>query len=247
MNMKDADFSALNASTFEKLTSAEPAFEPREGNIPPFSDILEQAKAHFSSSKGSHGWDHTIRVHRLCLTIGRKEGADLHVLSIASLLHDIGRCYQDNSKGAVCHARKGVEMAKSLVEPLSLTNDQKKNILHCIASHRFRKNNPPKTLEAKILFDADKIDAIGAVGIARAFLFAGEVGARLHAPELSIEETEPYSVNDTGYREYVVKLSKIKDRILTEEGKKIAFQRHEFMKRFFAQFIYEIEERDNAK
>ena len=98
---------------------------------------------------------------------------------------------------------------------LALTADQKENILHCIRSHRYRGNHQPRTPEARVLFDADKLDAIGAVGVARAFLFAGEVGARLHSGDANIEETQPYSIDDTGYREFKVKLCKIKDRILT--------------------------------
>ena len=70
-----------------------------------------------------------------------------------------------------------------------------------------------------MLFDADKLDAIGAVGVARAFLFAGEVGARLHNPEVRIEETQPYTADDTGYREYRVKLCRIRDRMLTATGR----------------------------
>ena len=109
--------------------------------------------------------------------------------------------------------------------------------------HRFRGNNPPETLEAKILFDADKLDAIGAIGIGRAFQFAGEVGARLHNPDIDPENTEPYTEDDTGYREFRLKLSKIKDRMLTSEGRRIAKGRHEFMEAFFDKFLLEYEGR----
>ncbi len=214
----------------------------RKNNITPLIEgIKDHVKSLFNHSKGSHDWDHTLRVYRLCMRIGRKEGADMDVVSIAALLHDIGRVYQDNSKGGVCHALKGSLMALSIIAPLPLTDGQKQNIIHCIRSHRFRGKHPPDTLEAKVLFDADKIDAIGAIGVARAYLFAGEVGARLHNAEMDIEEAEPYSINDTGYREYIVKLSKIKDRILTNEGKKIAVKRHKFMETFFKRFLEEVE------
>jgi uncharacterized protein len=92
-----------------------------------------------------------------------------------------------------------------------------------------------------VLFDADKLDAIGAVGVARAFLFAGEVGARLHSDKANIEDAEPYSVDDTGYREFKVKLSKIRDRILTAEGRKLAEDRHVIMVEFFKRFLEEYE------
>jgi uncharacterized protein len=94
-------------------------------------------------------------------------------------------------------------------------------------------------VEAKILFDADKLDSIGAVGVARAFLFAGEVGARLHNPDIDVEDARPYSKDDTGFREFKVKLTKIKDRILTKEGQEMAKERHDFMEEFFKRFLEE--------
>ena len=92
-----------------------------------------------------------------------------------------------------------------------------------------------------MLFDADKLDAIGAVGVARAYLFAGELGAMLHNPDVEPEEVKPYSKDDTGFREYKVKLCKIKDRILTGEGKRMAEERHAFMEEFFKRFQEEYE------
>jgi len=106
-------------------------------------------------------------------------------------------------------------------------------VIHCIQAHRFRKGAVPVSQEARILFDADKLDSIGAVGIGRAFLFAGEVGARLHDKDVDIYKTKPYTKEDTAYREYLVKLGKVKDRIFTPEGKRIARDRHEFMVEFF--------------
>jgi uncharacterized protein len=202
-------------------------------------DIRKTAKEHFNGALGSHGWEHTLRVCRLCERIGRAENVDMDVVLIAAYLHDIGRSSQDASNGAVCHAKKGAQMAEPIVNRLSLSENQKENVIHCIRSHRFRDNHSPKTKEAKVLFDADKLDAIGAVGVARAFLFAGEVGAKLHNPELNIENTRPYSIEDTGYREYKVKLCKIRDRILTKEGRKLADERHSFMEEFFNRFLIE--------
>jgi uncharacterized protein len=201
------------------------------------------AHKHFLSARGSHKWDHTLRVCRLCERIGVGEGVDMDVLLAAAYLHDIGRSYQDESNGAVCHAEKGAQMAEPIVEKLALSEAQKKNILHCIRSHRFRGHHEPETPEARVLFDADKLDAIGAVGVARAFLFAGEVGARLHSAEANIEDSEPYSVDDTGYREFKVKLSKIRQRILTAEGLKLAEDRHVVMVKFFKRFLDEYEGR----
>ena len=207
-------------------------------------DIKSMVKALFENAAGSHDWEHTKRVFRLCERIGPVEGANMKILGIAAYLHDIGRCRQDRSKGAVCHAAEGAKMAVKILESIPLSNSEKKNILHCIASHRFRGNQVPDTIEAKVLFDADKIDAIGAVGIARAYLFAGEIGAKLHNDTTDISATRPYTKEDTGYREYCVKLSKIKDRIITDYGKTIAKKRHDFMKLFFDRFLKEYHGKD---
>jgi len=180
-------------------------------------------------------------VLRLCIRIGRRENADLDVLQPAATLHDIGRRFQDASNGTVCHAAKGAELAAPVVAALPLTEAQKSNILHCILSHRFRGGLVPETAEARVLFDADKLDAIGAVGVARAFLFAGEVGARLHSPGVDIDNTRAYSIDDTGYREYELKLRKVKDRMMTRTGRRMAADRHEFMTGFFNRFLEEYE------
>ncbi|BBO71883.1 phosphohydrolase [Desulfosarcina alkanivorans] len=203
------------------------------------SRIREAAQSHFSQARGSHDWDHTLRVHRLCRCIGAAEGADLLVAETAAYLHDIGRAHQDRGRGNLCHAEKGAAMAREMLAAVPLADDRRENIIHSIAAHRFRRGASPETLEARVLFDADKLDAIGAVGVARAFLFAGELGARLHSPEVDVVRAPAYSIDDTGYREYVVKLSRIKDRILTDTGRRLAEDRHRFMVGFFDRFLEE--------
>jgi len=199
-----------------------------------FGRIKKEAREFFRSARGSHDWDHTERVLQLCLRIGKKEGADLEILKVAAVLHDIGREEEDNSDGKVCHGERGAELAGILLERQGLSGEAIGRIVHCIQTHRFRRSRGPESLEARILFDADKLDSIGAVGIGRAFLFAGEVGARLHDPNIIVSRTEPYSKEDTAYREFLVKLRKIKGRMFTRTGRRIAGERHKFMVEFFA-------------
>lgn len=201
--------------------------------------VCAAARSHFCGARGSHAWDHTRRVSRLCERIGPVEGADRVVLVAAAFLHDIGRSCQDASSGAVCHAERGEALARPVVGALPLSAAHRDNILHCIRAHRFRGDQVPATVEARVLFDADKLDAIGAVGVARAFLFAGEVGARLHNPDIAPEASLPYTADDTGYREFRVKLVRIRDRILTAEGRRLADERHRFMEAFFERFLEE--------
>lgn len=204
--------------------------------------IMIEVKSIFSTAKGSHDWEHTQRVFNLCIHIGKKENADMEILQLAAILHDIGRGLQDKSNGKICHAEKGAILAEGLLKMYNIDEGKINEIIHCIETHRFRNNKAPKTKEAKILYDADKLDAIGATGIGRAFLFAGEVGAKLHNDKnVTIEKTKPYTKEDTAYREFIVKLKKVKDTILTKEGKRIAKGRHEFMIQFFDRLNKEVE------
>jgi uncharacterized protein len=197
------------------------------------AEIREEAKSFFRKARGSHDWDHTERVLRLCLRIGKREKADLTILELAALLHDIGRGAEDESNGRVCHGREGAVLARELLERRGLDARFVNRVVHCIRTHRFRQKAAPRTLEAGILFDADKLDSIGAVGIGRAFLFAGEVGARLHDPCVDVRKTKAYTRDDTAYREFLVKLARVKDRMFTPEGRRIAAERHRFMVAFF--------------
>ncbi|MFC1895787.1 HD domain-containing protein [Thermodesulfobacteriota bacterium] len=230
-----------------QMCPRKPPFSRDVGHLTVNSDsiesIREKARSLFDGSRVCHDWDHTERVCRLCELIGPFEGADMEVLRIAAYLHDVGRAYQDASDGTICHAEKGAEIAEKILAPFPLSQDRKANIVHCIRSHRFRGSCNPRTPEARVLFDADKLDAIGAVGVARAFLFAGELGAHLHVVDRRVEDTQAYTVEDTGYREYRLKLSKIKDRILTDQGRRLAKDRHAFMETFFARFLAEYEGR----
>ncbi|MDH7513387.1 MAG: HD domain-containing protein [Clostridiales bacterium] len=203
--------------------------------------IKKEAKLYFQNARGSHDWDHTERVLKLCLRIGRKEKADLEVLRLAAMLHDIGREEEDRSNGRVCHGEKGAALAKAILKKHGVEKEMVGRIIHCIETHRFRQKRPPQTLEAKILFDADKLDSIGAVGIGRAFLFAGEVGARLHNPGINLKKTKAYTKDDTAYREFLVKLRKIEGRLFTRDGRRIARDRHRFMAEFFDRLNKEIE------
>lgn len=203
--------------------------------------IKNEAKSYFHNARGSHDLDHTERVYNLCLRIGKEENVDMEIIKLAAILHDIGREEEDRLNGKICHAERGAILARQILEKHNVEENKITKITHCIETHRFRGDRIPQSKEAKVLFDADKLDSIGAVGIGRTFLFAGEVGARLHNKEVDIEKTKPYTVEDTGYREFVVKLSKIKDKMLTSEGKRIAEERHDFMVKFFDRLNEEVD------
>jgi len=198
-----------------------------------FENLKKEAIEILDSGRGSHDWEHTERVLNMCIHINSIEGGDIDIIQAAALLHDIGRHAQDISKGKISHAEIGVEMARPILEKYEFNPESIERILHCIETHRYRKGDAPQSLEARILFDADKLDAIGAIGIGRAFVFAGENGAAVHIRNLDIVNSKSYTKSDTAYREFKVKLEKVKDRIFTDEGKRIAEERHDFMVAFF--------------
>ncbi len=202
--------------------------------------VRNEARAYFRNARGSHDWGHTERVYKLCLRIGQKEGGDLEVLKLAALLHDIGREEEDRTNGRICHAEKSAGLARRILNKHRVEKGRAAAVVRCIETHRFRGSRAPDSLEGKIIFDADKLDSIGAVGIGRAFLFAGEVGARFHNPNIRVEETSPYTKEDTAYREFLVKLCKIRGRIFTPEGQRIARDRHRFMAEYFNRLNREI-------
>lgn len=211
-------------------------------------EILEKIKeigqGFFRKAKGSHDWSHSLRVWKLSLKIAKKEGGDVEVLTMASLLHDIGREKELKTKGRICHAKESARLAKKILLSLGVPREKIKKVCVCIENHRFRKKRKCLSLEEKILFDADKLDAIGAVGIGRAFLFSGEIGAKLYNDGIKekhlIKKTREYSNDDTAFREYLVKLKKIKNKMLTKTGRRMAIERTIFMEKFFRRFKKEI-------
>ena len=203
-----------------------------------YPELVKIARAYFKGCRGSHGWDHVERVRRLCERIGRKEKADLEILMPAAILHDIGRKREDDTRGRLCHATLGARDAAAILAARGYGEKEQRRIVSCIRAHRFRGRKKPMSLEAKVLYDADKLDSLGAVGVGRAFLFAGEVGARLVNTE-RIADTRSYSREDTAYREYMVKLRGLPASMCTRTGRIIARRRAKVMRVFFKRFIRE--------
>ncbi len=200
-----------------------------------------KAKSFFKGVRGSHGWDHVTRVLALCERIGPPENCDMTVLRLSALLHDIGRDECDRINGKKCHAEVGTKLAGKVLVEEGVSSEVVEQVLHCIASHRFRNDVAPQSHEARVLYDADKLDSIGAVGVGRAFQFAGEIGAMFHDPDVNPETTESYGPGDTAYCEYLVKLRHIHGKMLTVTGSKMATARHGFMEEFFERLNREAE------
>ena len=195
----------------------------------------EQARALYTTGDAAHRFDHVLRVTALAVEIAQAEGADVEIVRTAALLHDVGL-----EDGRAEHEQVAAQRA---IEILAGHPPEKiEAVAQAIRSHRFRAGPPPQTLEARCLFDADKLDAIGAVGVARVFAYGGAAGQRLWAavPQEYDERARSASDEHTPVHEFAVKLARIKDRLTTQTGRRIGQERHDFMVAFFARLEAEV-------
>ncbi|CUU48947.1 HD domain-containing protein [Clostridium beijerinckii] len=200
----------------------------------------------------AHNLDHVFRVYNLCLLIAQHEkDIDLEILIPSALLHDIARVEESQDKtGEIDHAVLGSVIAEDILRTLEYQEEKIEKIKHCIIAHRFRTGNEPNTMEAKILFDSDKVDVIGASGIARTFMLAGQFGQRLTVNESLDEYLKGNTVENgrlkdvskhTPFIEYEVKFKKIPDKLYTDKAKEIGKERLKFMDEYFNRLKSEIE------
>lgn len=206
-----------------------------------FASLKEIVKDKLCQTGDGHDFDHTLRV----LACGEKllmqlPFADALVVKTAIILHDIARPLESQSCGKICHAQMGSQLVPEILQGFNLDDQFISKVANCVRCHRYRDNAEPTTIEEKIVYDADKLDSMGAIGIGRAFLFAGNNGARLHNTKEEALNSKEYSKEDTAYREYLVKLSFLKDRMQTTPGKALAIERHKFMEMFFHELNEEV-------
>ena len=205
---------------------------------------VDAARAHYQGHDSAHGYDHVLRVWRLARRIGRAEGADMEVLQAAVLLHDVGRAEQLST--GECHAAIGARRAREILS--GQPADQVERVAQAIQEHRFRGGAGPSTLVAQVLYDADKLDAIGAIGVARAYAIAGAMGQRLWARVSPAYANRPPTDGEgdlgsdehTPMHEFVFNLVKLQSRLYTATGRKIAASRHCTMVAFFERLEAEV-------
>lgn len=203
--------------------------------------LCEHIKEHFATAPKCHDWDHTERVLHNALKIQETEGGCREIIEVAALMHDYARPEEMESKGKLCHAATGAELVRTVLPKFGFTDPKFiDHIAECVLCHRYRNNHIPQTIEAKIIFDADKLDSIGAIGVGRAFHFAGRFSARVHNTKEDAVNSKSYSENDSAYREFLIKLHKIHEKLLTETGRQIGEERHIYMLNFFEQLNKEV-------
>ena len=202
----------------------------------------------------AHDLDHVRRVYRLCLKLaaGLPE-LDLDVLKAAALLHDIARAREDRDpSGTIDHAVLGAELAADLLKEHGFPAAKIPAVVHCIASHRFRSGQAPESLEAQVLFDADKLDVLGATGIARSYIIAGAYGEPIYSavpldeyiatnlvggtPEGRVKDIAKHTAN----LEFELKMKRLPERLHTAQAKAMAAERLKFMAEYFHRLEQEI-------
>ena len=206
-----------------------------------FDSLSSKLRELLIDSGAGHDYDHTLRVMKNAeMLLEAMPEADREIVLFAALLHDCARPEEHASRGAVCHAKRGAEIAFELLKKADLPPDFCKAVSEAVRTHRYRDGIVPQTPEGKIVFDADKLDSLGAVGLGRAFLFAGACGARVHNTADEALANPAYGPEDTAYREYLVKLRHLPGAMLTAAGRRLGEERLKFMVQFFERLDLEI-------
>lgn len=189
----------------------------------------------------AHDKEHIYRVLYTALDIAESEpSADCEILAAACLLHDIGRSEQfANPK--VCHADAGSKKAYNFLIEIGWTEERAAHVRDCICTHSFRNENPPESIEAKILFDADKIDVSGAMGMARSLMYKGAVDEPLYTlnPDGTINDGSDTD-EPSFFREYHFKLKNIYGKFFTKRAREIAFGRQKAAEDFYNALLSEV-------
>ncbi|RKQ13961.1 HD domain-containing protein [Oceanobacillus bengalensis] len=177
----------------------------------------------FRKDASGHDFEHMKRVAKLAKEIAIDEGADVFITEAAAWLHDVGdyKLFDDPDRA--------LQELSSFLQSLSLTDREINDIENIITKISFSKGNIPETLEGKIVQDADRIDAIGAIGIARTFAFGGAAGQLIYHEKNK----------NTSIQHFYDKLLTLAELMHTEKGREIAKERHHFMEEFLEQFFTE--------
>lgn len=199
---------------------------------------IDEARAWYAKADPVHDFEHVLRVYRMAEHLASIENADLEIVRAAALLHDA----QGSSPGGegtprANHHHSSSDFAGEVLQAEGWPADRIAAVQHAIRAHRFRdQSEPPQTLEARILFDADKLDVLGAIGAARTIAYAVLDGQPVYAEPserfLETGEKEPGEPHSS-YHEFIFKLSKVKDRLFTPTARALAAGRHQFLVEFY--------------
>lgn len=190
----------------------------------------------------AHDREHIYRVLYNALDIAQtEEQVDYDVLICSCLLHDIGRKEQFEDPG-LCHAKVGGDKAYQFLINNHFTDDFAEKVRSCIYTHRYRKDHLPQSIEAKILFDADKLDVAGAIGIARTLIYKGQVSEPLYTRlENGNISDGTNDISPSFFQEYKYKLEDLYSHFFTKRGLEIALQKQDIARVFYNKLFQEVD------
>jgi len=212
------------------------------------------AERYLKGCDAGHDINHALRVYDSCVKLSQGvKGVDLEVLLTAALLHDIGGLKElKDGTGKTCHAQESAKMARKILENFKYPREKIDKVVHCILAHRHRTGVKPETKEAEILFDADKLDALGSLGVARAYIWIGKNNAEIYSntPLKSYIRENIVGGKPNGrikvkskhnpFFEFELKLKRLPQRLHTRKAKKIARERLSYMILFFDRLKKEV-------
>ncbi|MDD3031678.1 MAG: HD domain-containing protein [Atribacterota bacterium] len=217
-------------------------------SVQAIDETISYVQDYFQCESTGHDWWHTYRVWKLAKKIARIENADLFVVEISALLHDVGdyKFFEGDEK-------KGREKIQNFLKTLNLSRTIVEKIIFICSNISYMKtlsknNNTDikeKTIEFMVVSDADKLDAMGAIGIARTFTYGGYYHRPIYDPDIPLNSDisqEEYIITQApSINHFYEKLLKLKDMMYTDYGKKIAIERHNFLMVYLEKFFSEWE------
>lgn len=187
---------------------------------------MEFARTVFAGDASGHDFDHTLRVYHMATRLAQEEGADLQTVQLAALLHDV-----DDRKLSP-ETYEGKLRAVNFLKENGVEDGKMREIVDIISRISFSAQlPPPESIEGKCVRDADRLDALGAIGIARTFAFGGSRGRRMHDPE-GLDQ-------NASIQHFYDKLLRLKEDMLTATGRRMAEERDRYMRQFLEQFYAE--------
>ena len=210
--------------------------------------ISAEVQARFANFEDlAHGWEHVQRVYHLAMYVAEQEHADLFVVALAALLHDLGRTIREPPSP---HAERSALLAGELLAPYQLSQETQQAILHAILAHSYRKGVAPATLEARVLYDADRLDSLGASGIMRWAMSKG----RQHAPQAkTYHPDDPFATQrNPEAKHYVLdeffsKFLTLDEVMTTRTGRVLAQRRIAFLRLYLQELQRELEEGNRGR
>jgi len=225
----------MNIST----TALNPLAQGAESTL--VSRVAAHIQARFADESSGHDWHHIERVWKLARQIAKEEGADQEVVELAALVHDIADWKFHGGVDSV-----GPREAERLLRQEGASEDVVDHVVDIVATISFKGagvRREMRTLDGECVQDADRLDAIGAIGIARCFAYGGHAGRLMYDPDVPPvmhATAEAYkAAKGTSLNHFYEKLFLLKDRMNTRTGRALADERHRFMEEFVARFLRE--------